>query len=108
MLTLIWWAWSAFVWATNAQVTTSPALRTALLAAMVPVFLVGLAVPHAFGDDGALFAFAYAAVRILHIGLYVVASRSGNASWSAIAGFTVTVAVALALLVSGSFLPATE
>jgi low temperature requirement protein LtrA len=70
---------------------------------MLLIFVVGLAVPHAFGDDATLFAVAYAGVRFIHLALYADASRRGNASWSAIAGFGVTVAIGMALLIAGSF-----
>ena len=101
-LALVWWAWSAFVWAANAQETGSPALRAALLVAMVLIFISGLALPHAFGSDGTLFAATYAGVRFIHLGLYADASRKGNASWSAIAGFGATVTAGMALLLAGS------
>jgi low temperature requirement protein LtrA len=103
-LALIWWAWSAFVWAANAQATESRELRIALLLAAVFIFVAGLAVPHAFGGEGTLFAVTYAVVRFLHLGLYADASRKGNASWSAIAGFAITIAIGMALLIVGSFL----
>jgi low temperature requirement protein LtrA len=39
----------------------------------------------------------------MHLALYADASRQGNASWSAIAGFAVTVVIGMALLIVGSF-----
>jgi low temperature requirement protein LtrA len=102
-LALVWWAWSAFVWAANAQATSSRALRATLLVATVFVFLTGLALPRAFKSEATLFACTYAVVRFLHLGLYADASRQGNAAWSAIAGFAVTVVIGMALLVGGSF-----
>src|SRR3954447_1722146 len=102
-LALVWWAWSAFVWAANAQDTDSPALRAILFAAMGLIFIAGLALPRAFGADATLFAVTYACVRFLHLGLYAHASRQGNASWAAIWGFAVTVTIGMALLVAGSF-----
>ncbi len=105
VLALVWWAWSAFVWAANAEQEDSRALRAVLLLATVLIFLTGLAVPHAFGDRATLFAIAYAGVRFLHLALYVHASRRGRASWSAIAGFAVTVGIGMAILIAGSFLP---
>jgi low temperature requirement protein LtrA len=103
VLALVWWAWSAFVWAANAQDTASPAVRLFLLTAMVLTFVAGLALPHAFEDEAPVFALAYAAVRFLHLALYADASRRGNASWSAIAGFAITVVIGMALLVAGAF-----
>lgn len=104
VLALIWWAWSAFVWAANAQEEDSRALRGYLLAATVLIFIVGLALPQAFGAEGLLFACAYALVRFLHLALYIDASRRGNARWSAIAGFAVTVVIGMALLIAGGAL----
>src|ERR671932_343276 len=102
VLALVWWAWSAFVWATNAQDPDAAVFRGVLLLAMVLIFIDGLALPNAFGSDGTLFAVAYAGVRFLHLGLYVDASRRGNDSLSAIAGFGTTVLIGMALLFVGS------
>jgi low temperature requirement protein LtrA len=104
VLALIWWAWSAFVWAANAADPQGLTLRGALVVSMLLIFIVGLAVPQAFGDDATLFAVAYAGVRFIHLGLYADASRRGQASWAAIAGFAVTVAIGMLLLIAGSFL----
>jgi low temperature requirement protein LtrA len=103
-LALVWWAWSAFVWAANAEDEESRPLRAVLVLAMLFVFVVGVTLPSAFREHATLFALAYAAVRVLHIALYAVASRRGNASWSAITGFAIAVAVGMTLLVAGSFL----
>jgi low temperature requirement protein LtrA len=97
-------AWSAFVWAANAQAADASTLRLTLLVAMVLIFVAGLAIPGAFGGNATLFVATYASVRVLHLALYADASRRGNASWSAIVGFAVTVAVGMALLLAGSFL----
>jgi low temperature requirement protein LtrA len=107
VLALIWWAWSAFVWAANAHETSSPTLQAALLAGLVLIFVAGLAVPHVFEDEAVLFACTYAGVRFLHLALYADASRRGHAAWSAIAGFAATVTVGMALLIAGSFLGTT-
>jgi low temperature requirement protein LtrA len=104
VLALVWWAWSAYVWAANAEREESRVLRAILLLGMVLIFIAGLALPDAFGDSATLFACAYAGVRLLHLALYAHASRRGNASWSAIAGFGVTVTIGMGLLVVGSFL----
>ena len=103
VLALVWWAWSAFVWAANAQNATSGTVRACLLISTAVIFITGLSVPGAFGRDGTVFAVSYAIVRVLHLALYADASRKGNASWSAIAGFAVTVAIGMALLIAGSF-----
>src|SRR4051812_38117238 len=107
VIALVWWAWSAFVWAANAADPDSAALRAILLAGMLLIFVAGLAIPYAFSDHAALFAVTYAAVRLLHLALYAQSSRQGNASWAAISGFAVTVLVGMALLIAGSLLDTT-
>jgi low temperature requirement protein LtrA len=102
-LALVWWAWSAFVWVTNAQDPNTPSFRAALLLGSVLIFIAGLAVPEAYGSEGTLFAATYAGVRMLHLALYVDASRRGQASLSAITGFAVTVSLGMVLLLAGSF-----
>jgi low temperature requirement protein LtrA len=104
LLALVWWAWSAFVWAANAEQERSRALRGVLLIGMVFIFITGLSLPRAFGAQATLFSSAYAAVRLLHLAVYAHASRRGSASWSAISGFAITVVIGMALLVAGSFL----
>jgi low temperature requirement protein LtrA len=102
VLALVWWAWSAFVWAANAQPTTSVTLRACLVVSSISIFITGLSIPHAFGSEATLFAATYAIVRFLHLALYADASRKGNAKWSAIAGFALTVTIGMALLIAGS------
>lgn len=104
VLALIWWAWSAFVWAANAADPDGLALRGSLLVSALMIFIAGLAVPHAYGRDATVFAAFYAGVRVIHLALYVDASRRGNASWGAIAGFAATTLAGMALLVVGSLL----
>lgn len=103
VLALVWWAWSAFVWAANAQAGDSVTLRRCLLISSVSIFVSGLSVPHAFGGEGTLFALTYAIVRFLHLALYLDASRRGNAKWSSMVGFMVTITIGMVLLLAGSF-----
>jgi low temperature requirement protein LtrA len=107
VLALVWWAWSAYVWAANAQSAGSPTLRACLLISAISIFISGLSVPHVFGTEATLFAVTYAIVRFLHLALYADASRKGNAKWSAIAGFALTVTIGMALLIAGSFIGGT-
>lgn len=102
VLALIWWAWSAFVWASNALEADSRRLRGFLLLATVLIFIVGLALPHAFGDEGVLFASAYVLVRMVHMKLYLDAARAGRAGVRAILGFAVTTGIGMVLLIIGA------
>jgi low temperature requirement protein LtrA len=102
LLALIWWAWSAFVWVANATDPASGTFRAALVAALVAIFITGLAIPEAFGDDAIVFVVSYALVRFIHLGLYIDASRRGNASWAAIVGFAAATSAGMALLIAGA------
>src|SRR4051795_10971907 len=102
VLALVWWAWSAFVWATNASDPDGAVLRAVLLVATVLIFVCGLVLPRAWEDEAVLFVLAYAGVRFMHLGLYADVSRKGHASWSAIAGFGATVVAGMALLLAGA------
>jgi low temperature requirement protein LtrA len=103
VLALVWWAWSAFVWSANA-VSGAGVLSAVLVPATVMIFLTGLAIPHAFGDEAALFVTTYVIVRLLHLGMYAIASRAGDASWNAVLGFAFTVLAGMGLLVAGALL----
>jgi low temperature requirement protein LtrA len=104
VLALVWWAWSAFVWAANADDPASVTLRAVLLLATLLIFIAALALPQAYGTGSVIFAVAYAAVRLLHLALYADVSRRGQAAFRAIAGFSITVIVGMALLVAGALL----
>jgi low temperature requirement protein LtrA len=104
LLALVWWAWSAFVWAANVEQESSRVLRGIFLLGSVFIFIAGLALPHAFGSEGTLFALTYTVVRLFHLALYVHASRQGSASLQAIVGFAATVFAGMGLLIVGSFL----
>ncbi len=104
VLALIWWAWSAFVWASNALEAESRVLRGFLLVATVLIFIVGLALPRAFGDEALLFAVAYVLVRIAHMKLYIDAANAGRAGIRAILGFAATTGVGMLLLIVGALI----
>jgi low temperature requirement protein LtrA len=74
MLTVIWWMYDGFAWLTNAMPPERPARRLFLLAGMAAFFVVSLAVPRAFSDEGIAFAAAYLVVVCVHAGLYVGAA----------------------------------
>ena len=44
-LALVWWAWSAFAWVTNAHDPDSGLFRLTLLLATGLIFIAGLALP---------------------------------------------------------------
>ena len=70
VLAMVWWAWSAYTWMTNAIDVDNTVTRLIVFAAMVAGFFMALAVPHAYQDEAAWFAVAYFVVRILNTTLY--------------------------------------
>ena len=69
-LALVWWAWSAYAWMTNAIDVGNAVTRLIIFGAMTAGFFMALAVPRAFEDEGAWFAVAYFVVRILNSALF--------------------------------------
>jgi low temperature requirement protein LtrA len=70
VLGMVWWAWSAYAWMTNAIDVENAVTRLIIFAAMAAGFFMALAVPHAFADEAAWFAVAYFVVRVLNSALY--------------------------------------
>src|SRR5205823_3787336 len=68
---------------------------------MAALLVVALCVPDAFGDRALLFAGAYAAVRIAHIALFIVASRDEPALRHSVNGLAGSTGLGIALLVAG-------
>ncbi len=73
---LLWWAWSAYTWLTNAIDIERSIVRLLILGAMAGSFFMALAVPEAYGSDGLWFAVPYAVVRVLQVALYAEGLRS--------------------------------
>ena len=76
ILAMLWWAWSQYTWTTNAVGTERLSARLVLLLAMGATLFTALAVPDAFDDAGVRFAGGYAAVLLLALTYYGVATGS--------------------------------
>jgi low temperature requirement protein LtrA len=70
VLAMVWWAWSAYTWMTNAIDVESVVTRLLIFAAMTAAFFMALSVPDAFQDEAAWFAVAYFVVRVLNSALF--------------------------------------
>jgi low temperature requirement protein LtrA len=70
VLAMVWWAWSAYTWMTNAMDIENAVTRLLVFAAMAAGFFMALAVPDAYRDEGAWFAVAYFVVRVLNSALF--------------------------------------
>ncbi|MGH3066364.1 MAG: low temperature requirement protein A [Gaiellaceae bacterium] len=76
VLGMVWWAWSAYAWMTNAIDVENAVTRLILFAAMAAGFFMALAVPDAFQDEAAWFAVAYFVVRVLQSTLFAWGVRN--------------------------------
>jgi low temperature requirement protein LtrA len=77
VLAVVWWAWVGYSWLTNSiRIDDDIASRLVIMLAMTAMLVAGLAVPAAFGDYAVLFGVAYFVVRILHLLLYAITTRS--------------------------------
>ena len=80
MLGVIWWMYGGFAWLTNAVAPDRDARRLLLLAGMACWLVISLTIPTAFDGDGGIFAAAYFAVILIHVGLFRQASVTSAAS----------------------------
>ncbi|WP_432522841.1 low temperature requirement protein A [Kineococcus sp. SYSU DK006] len=79
VLLAVWWSWNYTTWATNELDPETNPVRLLLIALMLASLLVAIAVPHAFGDRGLLFALAYLAIQVgRHAFLAFVAAERGS------------------------------
>jgi low temperature requirement protein LtrA len=104
VLALLWWSWVAYTWLTSVLDPEEGGVRIVLFAAMAAFLIAAICVPEAFRSLALEFAIAYAAVRIAHIALFLLASRDDPSFRRSVDGLAVSVTVAVSLLVGGSFL----
>jgi low temperature requirement protein LtrA len=80
-------------------------MRVVLLAAMAPLLVASLAVPHAFGKDALVFGVAYFLVRTLHLVEYALLARGNPELGAAVVRLSRTILPAAGLLVLAGLLP---
>jgi low temperature requirement protein LtrA len=102
VLAVLWWSWAGYAWLTSVVDPEEGAVRLVMLAAMAAFLVAALCVPRAFGADALLFACAYAAVRIAHIALFLLASRDDAALRHSVIGLAGSTAIGVALLVAAA------
>ena len=84
VLALLWWCWVGYAWLGNVVRADEGVGRVAMFGAMAAMFVMALTVPEAFDDiDGGLegpvvLAFAYLAVRLLHLTIFWLAAGAGH------------------------------
>jgi low temperature requirement protein LtrA len=102
VLGMLWWAWVGYAWLTSVLDPEEGAVRLAMFGAMAALLIVSLAVPEAFGSLALVFAFAYGAVRVAHICLFMLASPEDDGLRHSVLGLAASTAVAIALLALAS------
>ena len=102
VLAVLWWSWVGYSWLTSVIDPEEDAVRLAIFAAMAGLVVCGLCVPEAFGDLGLTFALAYLIVRAAHVGLFLIAARDDPDLRRSIAGFSISTAIGVGLLVAAS------
>jgi low temperature requirement protein LtrA len=105
ILMVLWFAWSGYAWLGNTAGTDEGAIRVVLLAAMGPLLVASLAVPHAFGKDALVFGVAFFFVRALHLTAYAVLARDDPRLRIVVVRLAQTILPAAAALVLAGFLP---
>jgi low temperature requirement protein LtrA len=103
VLGVLWWSWGGYAWLTSVVDPEEGIVRLVMFAAMAALLVVALCVSGAFGATALLFACAYAAVRVAHIALFVLASRDDRALRRSVVALAGSTAVGTGLLIAASF-----
>jgi low temperature requirement protein LtrA len=103
VLSMLWWSWTAYAWLTSVLDPEEGAVRLLMFGVMAALLIVSLCVPEAFGDLALVFALAYGAVRIGHIGLFMLASPDDDALRHSVLGLAASTTIAVSLLTVASF-----
>ena len=106
VLAMVWWAWSAYAWMTNAIDVENAVTRVIMFAAMTAGFFMALAVPDAFQDEAAWFAVAYFVVRVLNPALYAWGVRGDPVLLRAMGRLAPWFVVAAVVALVGGFVDA--
>ena len=108
LMALLWWAWCSYAWLGNQARADDGAVRAAMVLAMAALFVVALAIPRAWTDDGrglpaaVVLAVGLAVVRFAHLGVYYVAAGDDAGLRRQLTRTAVPVAVASVLLGVGA------
>jgi low temperature requirement protein LtrA len=108
LFALLWFVWCSYTWLGNQARADEGVVRLAMIVAMGATFLVALAIPEAWGDEGGgisapvVLAVALAAVRIVHLGVYAIAALGDAGLRSQLVRTALPVGTAVTLLVVGA------
>jgi low temperature requirement protein LtrA len=102
-LGVLWWCWVGYAWLTSVVDPEEGAVRIAMFGSMAALLVAAIAVPHAFNDDGLIFAVAYGIARYAQVILLYIAGRDNKTlQHSVIVGLSFSTAIAITLLAVAS------
>ena len=101
LFALVWWAWCAYAWLTDAIDVENVPTRFVIFAATLATFFMALALPNAFTDEAGWFVAAYFVVRLLQVALYLWGVRHDPVQLAAVARLTPWFLVAPSIAVIG-------
>ena len=110
VLGMLWFAWCSYAWLGNQAKADEGVVRAGLVFAMMPMFVVALALIESFenipgGWYGPLvFAVSLVLVRVVHLVVYVVAAGDDRGLLLQLGRTAIPVGIWAVLLVAGSFL----
>jgi low temperature requirement protein LtrA len=108
VLALLWWCWVGYAWLGNVVQADEGLGRVAMFAAMAAMFMLALSVPEAFDDKRGgvsgpvAIAFAYLAVRVLHLAMFFLLSKDDHGLRAQVWRFAPSVIGSTALLLVAS------
>jgi low temperature requirement protein LtrA len=110
ILGILWWSWVAYSWLANQTHVDEGIVRIGMAVAMGAMFVVALCIPEAFDDlEGGLsgplvLALSYFIVRLIHLGLYVLAAGDDTALRAQNLRTSVSQFTGSALIITGALL----
>jgi low temperature requirement protein LtrA len=102
VLGILWWSWGGYVWLTSLVDPEEGAVRIVMFAAMAAFLVAALCVPDAYDHSAVVFVGSYAAVRILHLMLFMVGSRDEPELRKSVVALAASSAVGVGLLLAGA------
>ncbi len=98
ILGLLWWSWGGYTWLTSVIDPEDTSVRLAIFAAMAAMLVAALSIHGAFTDTAWLFAGAYAALRVAHLVLFLLASRDDAGLRHSVVGLAISTTIGVGLL----------
>jgi low temperature requirement protein LtrA len=107
---ILWWSWSSYGWLANQTHVDEGVMRVGMSVAMAAMFVVALVIPEAFDDlEGGLsgplvLALAYFVVRLIHVGLYLLAAGEDKPLRRQVLRTSVAMIVGVGLITAGAII----